>query len=81
MKKLLIALIFSVAAYFLASMAFNPTHATLLALIVLLVVLWTNEALPVGVVSLLPIILFPSFDILSTNQTTVNYSNSIIFCR
>ncbi len=32
-----------------------------------------------GVVSLLPIILFPSFDILSTNATASNYSNSIIF--
>jgi sodium-dependent dicarboxylate transporter 2/3/5 len=79
MKKLLIAFVFSIVAYFLASMAFNPTHSTLLAIIVLLVVLWTNEALPLGVVSLLPILLFPSFDILSTNQTTANYSSSIIF--
>ena len=44
-----------------------------------MVVLWTNEALPIGVVSLLPIILFPSFDILSTNETVANYSKSIIF--
>lgn len=79
MKKLFISIIFSLVAYFIATMAFNTTHATLIALIVLLVVLWTNEALPIGVVSLLPIVLFPSFDIISTNQTTVNYSNSIIF--
>jgi sodium-dependent dicarboxylate transporter 2/3/5 len=32
-----------------------------------------------GIVSLLPILLFPSFDILSTNDTTANYSKSIIF--
>jgi sodium-dependent dicarboxylate transporter 2/3/5 len=43
------------------------------------VALWTNEGLPLGVVSLLPIILFPSFGVLGTNATTINYSQSIIF--
>jgi sodium-dependent dicarboxylate transporter 2/3/5 len=47
--------------------------------VVLLVALWSNEALPLGVVSLLPIILFPAFDILSTKATTANYSKVIIF--
>lgn len=62
-----------------AHLAFNTQHATLMALIVFLVVLWTNEGLPLGVVSLLPIVLFPSFDILSTNATAINYSKSTIF--
>lgn len=79
MFKFILPLVLAFATYFLASSAFIQTHAILLALIVLLVVLWTNEAIPLGVVSLLPIILFPSFDILSTNATSVNYSNSIIF--
>lgn len=79
LNKILVAIFMSLATYFLASLAFNPQHATLLALIVLLVVMWTNEALPLGVVSLLPILLFPSFDIMSTNATSVNYSKSIIF--
>lgn len=79
MKQILIALSLSVFAFFLANMAFNLQHSVLLAFIVLLVTLWTNEALPIGVVSLLPIILFPSFDILTTNETTANYSKSIIF--
>ncbi len=79
MNKILISFIFAIGAFFLASLAFNTQHATLLAIIVFLVAMWTNEALPLGVVSLLPIVLFPSFDILSTNATTVNYSKSIIF--
>lgn len=54
-------------------------HAILLSIVVFMVVLWTNEALPIGVVSLLPIIIFPSFDILTTNETVANYSKSIIF--
>ncbi|MCB9096085.1 MAG: SLC13/DASS family transporter [Arcobacter sp.] len=79
MFKFILPLVLALVTYFLASFAFIQTHAILLSIIVLLVVLWTNEAIPLGVVSLLPIILFPSFDILSTNATSVNYSNSIIF--
>jgi sodium-dependent dicarboxylate transporter 2/3/5 len=79
MLKYLSPLVLSLVSYFLASLAFGVSHSILLAIIVLLVVLWTNEALPLGVVSLLPILLFPSFDILSTSETTANYSNSIIF--
>ena len=79
MRKILLALLIAIAAFFIASFAFSTQHATLLAIIVFLVALWTNEGLPLGVVSLLPIILFPTFDIMSTNATSVNYSKSIIF--
>lgn len=79
MKRLLTALILSIAMFLIASIAFSTQHSILLAIIVLLVVLWTNEGLPIGVVSLLPILLFPSFDIMSTSATTANYSKSIIF--
>ncbi len=79
MRRIIFALILACAMFLLASMAFSTQHSILLAIIVLLVVLWTNEALPIGVVSLLPILLFPTFDILSTNATTANYSKSIIF--
>jgi sodium-dependent dicarboxylate transporter 2/3/5 len=79
MNKILLAIILCIATFFIASLGFNTQHSTLIALIVFLVTMWTNEALPLGVVSLLPIILFPSFDILSTNETASNYSKSIIF--
>ncbi|RXK14540.1 anion transporter [Halarcobacter mediterraneus] len=79
MKQIFLALLFSVIGFFIASLFFSVPHAILVALLVLLVTLWTNEGLPIGVVSLLPIILFPSFGILTTNQTVSNYSNSIIF--
>jgi len=54
-------------------------QALLLSTIVLMVSLWTNEGLPLAAVSLLPVILFPAFDILSTSQTTINYANPIVF--
>ncbi len=79
LMKIGIAAGFGVTAYLLGLLAFNSHESILVGLIAFLVALWTNEGLPLGVVSLLPIILFPAFDILSTNQTSINYSKSIIF--
>jgi len=72
--------IFIGLGFFLLSLsAFNMTQSILIGLVALLVTLWTNEALPLGVVSLLPIVLFPILGILDLNHTTQNYSKSIIF--
>jgi len=79
MKNIFISLVISVGFFFLASIFFNTQHSILIALISLLVVMWTNEALPIGVVSLLPIVLFPAFGILDIKTTTANYSNTTIF--
>lgn len=78
-KKIIFAVIIGALFFALSSSIFSVTQATLLGLIAFLVTLWTNEGLPLGVVSLLPIVLFPSFSILSTAQTTANYSNPIVF--
>lgn len=61
MKNIFISILVSLGFFFIASFFFVTQHAILIALIALLVILWTNEALPIGVVSLLPIILFPAF--------------------
>ena len=78
-KKIFISVLVA-ALFFAAAYTFvGFTKAALLGSIVLLVGLWSTEALPLGVVSLLPIILFPALGILSTKATTVNYANHIIF--
>ena len=48
-------------------------------ILALLIILWTNQALPLGIVSLLPIVLFPAFGILDVKSATSNYANPIIF--
>jgi len=58
---------------------FNQTQSSLLGIIAFLVVLWTNEALPLAVVSLMPIVLFPAFGIITTKATTINYAHPIIY--
>ncbi|MCU7800706.1 MAG: DASS family sodium-coupled anion symporter [gamma proteobacterium symbiont of Lucinoma myriamae] len=79
MKKIIIALLIGISGFLIAITVFTAKEATLIGLIAFLVTLWTNEGLPLGAVSLLPIVLFPAFDILSTNETSVNYSKSVIF--
>ena len=74
-----LAILLSLIGYFSAGLVFDETQSRLIGAVVFLVAMWTNEALPLGVVSLFPIILFPALDILTTNATTVNYSKSIIF--
>jgi len=78
-KGIFIALFLGTLFTALSWSFFTPTQAILIGLVALLVTLWTNEALPLGVVSLLPIILFPSFGVLDLAHVTPNYSKSIIF--
>jgi len=79
MKKLIITTLITIISFIISIQFFNFHHSIILSIIAMLVTLWTNELLPLGVVSLLPILLFPSFNILSTNDVTSNYSKSIIF--
>lgn len=78
-KKISLALILGLISFIMMITFFNLQQSLLVAAIVLMVTLWTNEGLPLAVVSLLPIILFPAAGVLSTKDTTVNYANPIIF--
>ena len=78
-KKLLVGFGISLIVFAITFPIVNITQASLLAIISLLVVFWTNEALPLAIVSLLPIVLFPALGILSTKATSINYANPIIY--
>ncbi len=78
-KKIGFSIFVGFFVFILSLSVFNALQSSLLGLIALLVVLWTNEGLPLAVVSLLPIILFPSFSILTTKATAVNYAHPIIY--
>jgi sodium-dependent dicarboxylate transporter 2/3/5 len=79
MRGILVALAIALGFFLLSLLAFSQTHSLLIAIVAFLVTLWTNSALPLGVVSLLPLLLFPAFGILDLNSVTPNYSKSIIF--
>lgn len=78
-KKVLAALLAALGAFVLFRCLFTQEQATFLALLTLMVVLWTNGGLPLGTVSLLPILLFPAFGIAEVGAVTPNYAKSIIF--
>jgi len=78
-KKITIAIVLAFLAFALLSLALSVQQAALVGVLVLLITLWTNEGLALGVVSLLPIVLFPSLGILSTKETTLNYAHPIIY--
>ncbi len=78
-KKLLIGLFIASLLYIFALNVLSASQAALVGIIALLVAYWSNEALPMGVVSLLPIVLFPAFSILHVKETTINYSHPIIY--
>ncbi len=78
-KKLLIGLGVGFLFFIIAINFLTMTQASLVGIIALLVTYWSNEALPLGVVSLLPILLFPAFSILEVKATTINYAHPIIY--
>lgn len=57
-----------------------PFQANLvLAITVLMIVWWITEALPMPVVALLPIVLFPSFGIAPLKEVSMAYGDPIVF--
>jgi sodium-dependent dicarboxylate transporter 2/3/5 len=78
-RKISIALLLGFIAFGIMIAFFTLQQSLMVAAIVLMVTLWTNEGLPLAVVSLLPIVLFPAFGVLSTKEATINYANPIIY--
>lgn len=78
-KKIGIAIFIGFIVFSLGTIVFTMQQASLVGLIAFLVTLWTNEGLHLGIVSLLPIILFPAFGVLDTKATAVNYSHPITY--
>ena len=69
----------AIAIYLLCRPLLDEPQAQLIAVVALLVVWWTNEALPLGVVSLLPLLLFPAFAVAPMSAVAVHFANPMIF--
>jgi len=78
-KKISTALILGLISFGMMIIFFNLQQSLMVGIIVLMVTLWTNEGLPLAVVSLLPIVLFPASGVLTTKEAAVNYANPIIY--
>ena len=52
---------------------------TVIALAAWMVSWWITEAVSISVTALLPLVVFPLFDIMSMNEVGANYGSSIVF--
>jgi sodium-dependent dicarboxylate transporter 2/3/5 len=65
--------------YYINPFGVDPQAATVLAVAGLMITWWVTEALPMPVVALMPLILFPLFKINTLKATAASYGNEIIF--
>ncbi len=70
--------------FFLILWFLNPFHldekaCRVIAIAALMITWWVTEALPMPVVALLPIIMFPLFGLSTIKETASNYGNEVIF--
>jgi sodium-dependent dicarboxylate transporter 2/3/5 len=78
-RLIVYAFIIGLGFYLLGLYAFSDVQARLVGVIAFLVTLWTNNGLHMGVVSLLPILLFPMFGLVDPKDVVTNYSKTTIF--
>ena len=77
--KLLGPLLFFIILILDAPNGMSNEGFRLLGIIIWMAVWWISEVVPIAVTSLLPIILFPSLNILNIQQTGANYGHKYIF--
>lgn len=65
--------------FFVEINGYPPSVKNMIAVIVLMLVWWISEALPLSITALLPLVLFPLLKIESTKKISGAYINSTIF--
>lgn len=75
----LICVALSLLIFFINPLGVKPEAAKVIAFATLMISLWVTEALPMPVVALLPLILFPLFKIAPIDTTASSYANPVIF--
>jgi solute carrier family 13 (sodium-dependent dicarboxylate transporter), member 2/3/5 len=76
---LLTGLAVSLLLFFINPFQVNEKARIVLAVAGLMITWWVTEALPMPVVALLPLILFPLFKINTIKATAASYGNEVIF--
>ncbi len=69
----------AVLLYFINPFEVNILANKVLSVAALIILLWVTEALPMAVVALLPLVLFPLLGINTIEVTAASYSNPVIF--
>jgi sodium-dependent dicarboxylate transporter 2/3/5 len=73
------AILISAGLYILNPLSLGAPASKVLAVAALIITLWVTDALPMPVVALLPVVLFPILGIASIEATAAPYADKIIF--
>lgn len=76
---LLISLFLSIILFVTNPLGVDAAANKIIAVAALMVTLWVSEAIPMAVVALLPLVLFPLFDIAPLDATATAFANPVIF--
>lgn len=76
---IIIGIIITTGFYFLNPFAVDAKANQVLALAILMITWWVLDAMPLAVVALLPLVLFPLLHINSMKETSKVYSDPIIY--
>src|SRR5687768_4785807 len=76
---ILISLFISLFIFFINPFGVNANANKVMALAALIISLWVSEAMPMPVVALLPLVLFPLLNITTIEATASSYSNPVIY--
>ena len=76
---LLLGPTFFILLQFLTLEGLSSQAITVIALAAWMVCWWITEAVSISVTALLPLVIFPLFDIMSMNEVGANYGSSIVF--
>jgi len=77
--KLLGPLVFVIFQFMEPPEGLNPVAFMLLGITIWMAIWWVFEVVPIAVTALLPIIVFPLFDVLSISATTAQYGHKYVF--
>jgi len=74
-----IAALCAIAFWYINPLSLENNASTVLSIAILMVSLWVTDALPMPVVAILPLILFPLLKISTLEETSKSYANPVIF--
>lgn len=77
--KILGPLVFVLFQYIEPPEGLNPVAFMLLGITIWMAIWWVFEVVPIAVTALIPIIVFPLFDVLTISETTAQYGHKYVF--
>jgi sodium-dependent dicarboxylate transporter 2/3/5 len=75
----LVAVAVAIAFWLINPFSLEPLACNVIAIALCMIFLWVTEALPMPVVAVIPLVVFPLFGISSLEQAAASYANPVIF--